>query len=125
MPRSVGLTLLIVTLAVGIGWQARSAVGAAAEQEVKINAGEFWFKPKEVTVKPGSVTFTIKNVGGVAHTFVIEKVKGALVKGALVKEFDPGKTAALKVTLSAGKYAAFCDVPGHREAGMQMQIVVK
>jgi len=89
-------------------------------QTFKITASEFSFKPKEVTVKPGPITFMIKNAGGVAHTFVIGKVKNARID-----EFDPGKTGTLKITLEPGKYKAFCDVPGHREAGMEMTITVQ
>jgi nitrite reductase (NO-forming) len=114
--------LLVLALTAG-GWvvpEGRFAFAGESEQTVKVTASEFWFKPTEVTVKPGPVTFMVTNAGGVAHTFVIEKVKNARID-----EIDPGKTGTLKITLQGGKYTAFCDVPGHREAGMVMTIIVK
>jgi len=111
---------VLLVLVLGLSTWRGVVRGATEEQEVKIRAGEFWFKPKEVTVKPGPVRFLVKNDGLVAHTYVIEKVKNARID-----EFDPGKTGILKITLQSGKYTAFCDVPGHREGGMVMTIVVK
>ena len=90
------------------------------EQEVKVTMGDFWFKPSSITVTSAPVRFVVKNNGVVAHTFFIEKIKGALID--LV---DPGKTGTLRISFKAGKYTAFCDVPGHRDAGMVMTITVQ
>lgn len=113
------IALIIAMAGVFVALRAGTAAPPTA-QEVKVRAGEFWFKPREVTVKPGAIRFAVKNDGLVGHTYVIEKVKDARTD-----LFDPGKTMTLTVTLQPGKYVAFCDVPGHREAGMEMRIIVK
>jgi uncharacterized cupredoxin-like copper-binding protein len=37
---------------------------------------------------------------------------------------DGGKTVAGKLEAKAGNYTLFCDVPGHRAAGMEAKLVV-
>lgn len=120
MRRAFVAALLIAIGGVLTGWGCPGAAGAPQEQEIKIRAGEFWFKPNAVTMKAGPARFLVKNDGLVAHTYVIEKVKDARID-----EFDPGKTGTLRITLKSGRYKAFCDVPGHREAGMEMTITVQ
>lgn len=111
--------VLILTAALFADYGGLSA-GTVPEQEERIAMGDFWFKPSTVTVSAGPLKFVLKNNGVVGHTYVIEKVKGAALD-----LIDPGKTGMLKITLKSGTYAAFCDVPGHREAGMEMKITVK
>ena len=37
---------------------------------------------------------------------------------------NSGQSDELKVDLKPGKYTIFCDLPGHREAGMEGSITV-
>ncbi len=70
------------------------------------------FDPSTVTAPAGKIKFVHESKGSVAHSFVIEG------KFKLVGNDD--KT----VEFEAGEYEFFCDVPGHREAGMQGTLTV-
>lgn len=94
-----------------------------APAPVALTATEFKWTPKDVNVAAGDVTFNVVNKGTVEHNFVIEDPKGKVVKE--VDSIQPGKSAQVKVTLKAGKYAIVCTVPGHREAGMVATLTVK
>jgi uncharacterized cupredoxin-like copper-binding protein len=42
-----------------------------------------------------------------------------------VSELDPGKSGSLTLTLDAGTYMLFCNLPGHYMAGMWTFVTVK
>src|SRR5262245_59343485 len=75
---------------------------------ITVTAGkptEFHFTLSKSSAAKGSVTFKITNKGKLAHDFQIGGKKSAMIQ--------PGKSATLKVTLSAGKQKYQCTVPGH------------
>ncbi|HYM69927.1 MAG TPA: cupredoxin domain-containing protein [bacterium] len=98
---------------------AQSGYAAGAPATVQIGAKEFAFTPKTVTVGSGVARFVITNGGTVEHDFVIDALK---TKSPLIK---PGQTVTVLVTLKPGTYQVYCDVPGHKELGMVLSIVVK
>ena len=103
-----------------VGVVATPALGArthATGTAVTVTATEFHFKLSKTSVPHGSVTFTLVNKGHVGHNFKIGGKKTAVI-GA-------GKSAKLTVTLSAGKAAYLCTVPGHAAAGMKGSLTVK
>jgi uncharacterized cupredoxin-like copper-binding protein len=81
----------------------------------------------------GSVTFTVRDSGHLAHSFVVLRtnlpagklpMKGNQVDikkaGTLVgqiTDIKPGKTAHLSLTLKAGPYVLFCNLPAHYKSG--------
>jgi uncharacterized cupredoxin-like copper-binding protein len=67
----------------------------------------------------GPVEFTYRNDGQVEHTLVIEGVNGFRLD--VPKHGDVDKAS---VDLSPGSYTIFCDVPGHRGAGMHATLTV-
>lgn len=95
------------------------AAPAAEGQTVKVDMSEFEFTitPSELTA--GKVTFELVNVGAVEHSFVIE---GTDVKSEQIRA---GQTVTVQVDLAPGTYTAICDVAGHRQAGMTVELVVK
>lgn len=114
---------IIASVLVLAAFTAGSA-GAATERNVAITnisvkAGEFYFKlSKAALAKPGTVVFSVKNTGHVAHDLKFGGKKTPLIQ--------PGKTAKLEVVFKkAGKYRYLCTVPGHAAAGMEGTFVVR
>ena len=112
--------LVVVPLASGGGTNAR----------VSVTAKEFTLVPSVRSVKAGKVTFTMKNLGKVAHEMVVlktNKAPGSLAgsgssaseRGSLgeISGIKPGKSGKLTLTLKAGKYVLFCNLPGHYKSG--------
>ena len=73
------------------------------------------FQPEQLTAPAGEVTFELTSEPEVKHTLAIEGVNS----GEPIVEAEAGQTATGSVSLDAGTYTIFCDVPGHREAGME------
>lgn len=78
------------------------------------------FQPEEVTASTGSVTFELTSEPSVAHTLAIEGVNS----NEPIVTAEAGQTATGTTTLEQGTYTFFCDVPGHREAGMEGTLIV-
>jgi uncharacterized cupredoxin-like copper-binding protein len=77
------------------------------------------FTPSRLIVhEPGRVALTFTNDGTIPHTFVIEG------RGFKLKAFDAGETASGTVTLPDGAWFFYCDIRGHREAGMEGELFV-
>lgn len=84
----------------------------------KIEAGNLFFKPDKVKLPAGIDTIELVGRGGV-HTLVVDGVKGFELRVDGDGEHD-----TKKVALKAGDYTFSCDIPGHREAGMEGIITV-
>lgn len=86
-----------------------------------VEGSEFFFDPATVRVPPGEqAVITFRNVGSVAHNFSIGDL------GVRTPTIQSGNTATVRFTPEQpGTYAFWCDVPGHRDAGMQGRLVVE
>ncbi len=82
----------------------------ATETEFKIT-----LSPK--TLKHGTVTFVVKNVGKIPHDL-------AIAGGPKTPLIAPGKSATLTTVLKAGPIELYCTVPGHKQAGMDLKLTV-
>ena len=91
---------------------------AAADNTVSMEAGNFYFKPKDVTIPASTpVTFKISNVAQIPHNFSIDNL-------AISVALPPGKTTDVVVNAPAGTYQFYCNLPGHRAAGMEGTLTV-
>lgn len=79
------------------------------------------FEPAELTAPPDEITVELTAEPSVRHTFVVEDADG----DTTVVEAAAGETATGTVSLEAGSYTFYCDVPGHREAGMEGTLEVQ
>lgn len=81
-------------------------------------SGQLAYQDSKATAQAGSVTIKMPNMSGVPHNIAID----GLGHGAIVAKGVSSFTA----TLQAGKtYTYYCQVPGHRAAGMHGTLTVK
>jgi uncharacterized cupredoxin-like copper-binding protein len=85
---------------------------------VEVVESEFKIVTSKEFEPGGQITFEVRNEGKLPHDLA---VKGTPEKTKLI---PPGGSAALTVTLKAGKYELYCTVPGHEAAGMKLNITV-
>jgi plastocyanin len=84
--------------------------------------GAFAYEPATAETTAGSVTINFDNPAALSHDVVIEDESGNEIgKTDLVSE----STASTTVELTPGTYTYYCDVPGHREGGMEGTLTVK
>ena len=92
---------------------------SSQEGGVTVVATDLRFSAATFRAAPGAVEVTYRNEGQAVHTLVIEGVAG--FKLDVPEHGDVDKAT---VDLEPGNYTIFCDVPGHRDAGMQAVLAV-
>jgi plastocyanin len=97
----------------------RIADDSAPSSALRIEAGEFSLSPKDLRAAPGTVAIEYVNVGAIAHTLVIDGVSGLKLDVTSAGDVDKGT-----VKLEPGTYTLYCDVPGHRQAGMAAPLTI-
>jgi plastocyanin len=101
---------------------AATAVGStAAAQTVKVTEREYALAYTPRSVAPGKVTFTVRNVGRVAHALAVSGPGLATVRTPTIA---PGATRTLKVTLGRGTFKLWCPLGRHAAAGMKTTLRV-
>jgi len=90
--------------------------------------GQLAYATNKATATAGPVTIEMPNMSGVDHNIALEpgsnEASGpgpVLGKSQIISK---GRTS-FNVTLKPGTYTFFCEVPGHRQAGMFGHITVK
>lgn len=116
---TLGSAVLLLIIALGCG--ADSSVDLS-EADVVVQAFDnpLVFDREAYRVDAGIISIGLLNAERQLHTLVIEGVSafGLRVNG-------PQDAALGPVDLPPGQYAIFCDVPGHRSAGMEAVLVVE
>jgi uncharacterized cupredoxin-like copper-binding protein/mono/diheme cytochrome c family protein len=100
---------------------AEEAAGEAQDAATAQNVTSFdiYFEPTEVTIPANTdVPFTLPNDGAAAHNFSIDEL-GVSVDQA------PGSTQETVINAPPGTYEYYCNVPGHKAAGMVGTLVVE
>ena len=91
-----------------------STTAGGAEQTLDVKASDaLKFDPDQLTATAGVIRIVQDNTGAIAHTFLIEGQDFKLT------DDDSGD-----IDLAAGDYVFYCDVPGHRAAGMEGTLTV-
>ncbi len=133
--KKVSLILLAVLLSACAG-------GSAPAAQITVNMTEFAFTPNVINVSAGQpVELTLINDGAVEHDFVVEiiPVDDVSTEGMEMDhmsgdhaEYDlhsataAGSTSTLRFTVTEpGTYKIICSVPGHADAGMVGELIVK
>jgi plastocyanin len=100
---------------------ASSASGASGNgTPIAVTLKDFSISMDKQPTAAGAYTFTVTNAGPSSHNLT---VSGPGVTNQATPTFASG-TQTLTVTLQSGTYDFFCSVPGHKAAGMNMQVTV-
>ena len=94
------------------------ATASPASVSFDIELGDMYIKPATITVPNGAnVVLHITNAGVMPHDF---KTEG----GAATPLISPGASSDLTVGPMTASNAAWCTIAGHKQAGMNLAIVV-
>jgi plastocyanin len=106
----------------GSGGDAAEPVTGAIDLSVKAldPGGKYSFDLKDYAVKTGKVNIELVNQGKENHNLLIQGV----AKGTFKLTVAPGETKSGAVSLTPKTYTIYCDIAGHRSAGMEAKLVV-
>ena len=88
--------------------------------DLEMDAGDFWFEITGGLPVTGEIEVTGNNVSNSFHDI---HFAGA-AEGSEIIEMEGGETSSGTVLLFPGEVVFWCDVPGHREAGMEGTVTV-
>ena len=128
--RRTGAVLAAVAMTVGFsacgggddggGSKAYVEPKGASTETIAIEAGNFYFKPKNPTADAGIATIKLTAASGI-HDFVFD---GAY-SGFKLEADGGGGSQSKKIDLKPGKYTFYCSITGHRAQGMEGTLTVK
>lgn len=103
----------------GYGTRGAPAPPVAGAPAVSVTATDFRFSPAEIELASREVNLTLVNEGRVLHDLTVPALGIRIVAA-------PGQTATAGLRdLPPGRYAGYCSVPGHAEAGQRIAVVVR
>lgn len=111
-------TGVVAALVLGLGAPGPSttAGAAAADRTVEVTLADMRFSPNVIEVPAGSrLVLRVTNLDGVPHDLRVET-------GQQTPRLSRGQTAVLDLGAVHQDLDVWCDVPGHRAAGMTMLI---
>jgi len=92
---------------------------SAAAQEFTVVSHDIYFDPTEFTIPADTDVFVnLPNEGAAPHNFSVDEL-GISVDQA------PGEVKDTVINAPAGEYEYYCNVPGHKEAGMVGTLTVE
>lgn len=100
------------------GQKAKAA--EAGPPDVTVTAYDIGFRQKQLSARAGRVRIAYVDEGQLAHTLVID----GQPKFRRLEVAGKGDRAQGTANLAPGSYVFYCDVPGHRQAGMEGRLVV-
>src|SRR5215212_10419786 len=96
-----------------------TGAASTANGELTVAMNDMFFDPDRIGIPADTdVRVTLENSGDTLHNFTVADTDISV-------DVEPGETGEAVINLPAGKYKVFCNVPGHKEAGMTAQLVVK
>jgi plastocyanin len=88
-------------------------------------SGQLAYTVKAASATAGQVTISMTNMSGVAHNLAIQVGTGPSGPIVGATPVTANGTHSITVNLKPGTYTFFCQVPGHRAAGMYGTLTVK
>ena len=86
---------------------------------VAVVAEDIGFSEDSYVVTAGEVDVSYRNAGNIVHSLVIEGVQDFRLEVNANGDED-----GAAVELDAGTYTLYCDIPGHRQGGMEAALEV-
>ncbi len=106
----------------GFGTSGPASTPIPNATEVRVQATNFAFAPNEIRLPKGAdVDIALTNAAGtgVVHDLTVPGLGIHIVA-------SPGETKTVGLRgLAAGRYDAYCSVPGHAELGMRATVIVE
>ena len=99
----------------------------AVDADVGVTMGEMYVETDVKEIGAGEISFAITNEGAAPHALLagIAPVESPDDEATgIVELIGPGETIEKTVTLDAGDYQMFCNIPGHFEAGQSTDFKV-
>jgi plastocyanin len=119
-------TALVITLLAVLGIAAcggddddASSTPTSGADGITVVAKDLGFDADSYSADAGEVTISYENTGAVEHTLVIDGVDDFKLDVPANGDVDEST-----LQLEAGTYTIYCDVPGHRDAGMEATVEV-
>ena len=79
------------------------------------------WEEKEASAAAGELSVTLTNKGAIEHSWVVEDHEDDL----RLHTMQTGATDEGVISLEAGEYTYYCDITGHRAAGMEGTLTVE
>ncbi len=96
-----------------------AGVDPAGEAAFEVVSLDIRFEPVELTIPADTdVTISLPNEGAAPHNFAIDELEIDIDQA-------PGALESVVINAPAGTYEYYCNVPGHREAGMVGTLIVE
>jgi uncharacterized cupredoxin-like copper-binding protein len=101
------------------GGEEQAAAGASAGEAVAVESYDIYFEPSELSIPANTdVTVSLPNDGATLHNFSIDEL-------GISVDIAPGATEETVINAPAGTYEYYCNVPGHKPAGMVGTLTVQ
>ncbi|HET9301820.1 MAG TPA: cupredoxin domain-containing protein, partial [Propionibacteriaceae bacterium] len=96
----------------GAGGEEQAAAGGGAGEAVTVESYDIYFEPDQLSIPADTaVPVSLPNVGVTLHNFSIDEL-------GISVDIAPGATEETVINAPAGTYEFYCNVPGHKQAGM-------
>ena len=100
------------------GGEEQAAAGSGAGETVTVESYDIYFEPDELSIPADTdMTVQLPNEGVALHNFSIDEL-------GIDVDIAPGATEETVINAPAGEYEFYCNVPGHKEAGMDGTLTV-
>jgi plastocyanin len=120
LTRTAATAALVALPLTACGGGSSTATSSVSGADVTVHAKDtLTFDASQYTAKAGDLTFAYVDDGTLTHTLLIDGHDGFKLEVT-----GKGNQQTGKVNLPAGTYTIFCDIPGHRQGGMQAKLVV-
>jgi plastocyanin len=100
-----------------------SSSPSSSSQTVEFKETEYTLGPATLTLKPGTYTFHLQNVGQFPHDLHVAAAADGTEVGASTV-ITAGQSGSFTITLKSGSYTMWCAVDAHRSLGMQGTLTV-